>query len=727
MRHGTILLPALALALASILLVSCSSNSESEALQTAKKSPPELQSKESKESKQSEFPANSEEEAAASSEEQGDKLLGPSLKTKSGLRLQQVSARPFEQSRLVLRVDAGTRRAPPQMPGLARLAAHCLIHAAMADDEGRGGSLSSELAELGASLHLDFGERYVRIEITCSDAQLEEAAALLAKALTQPAPSPEFVRWRARWLRHSLQARQEALQQRWQVAAALGLELPSPMAELRSLLSQRAAPVAFFLGSYYRPGNSLLLVASPRAPEQAKKQLEQLAKQLAEWGPGPELPKLQPPRSVHALSFAATPKPASELLAIVRAPSPENLGVAAAIAWQRLSLDGYGGLLGDALTAAGLSSAELRSESMEIGTEAVTILHLRAEPEDFLAAHKAISASFQQLTQELPLPAQFSSARERALLAWRVRLADPRTRLAIAEQLVDKQRQGSSIERRFRNTMPRHVVEAAQQHLGAGILLRAPQGMAPNAAFVIKEPQHQEFATAIGSGIELSELSLAERRASGKKLLALARAAIGGEDKLTQLTELAYSARCEYMGAIPFRENWIFEPGKQRAVRERFLLGSSIETRASDKGVFEDGPAGKSKLTGPEAKSFLLELQLQVPALLWPGNHFATSAELIGTQNARGRKLAVLQGQLESGQELRLAIDSENGLPRRLVYEEWVPGSPARQVTLVFRAYEDHRSLRLPGTIFRYVEDEYRGEAQLRWLTPKSKQGLGTR
>jgi hypothetical protein len=94
----------------------------------------------------------------------------------------------------------------------------------------------------------------------------------------------------------------------------------------------------------------------------------------------------------------------------------------------------------------------------------------------------------------------------------------------------------------------------------------------------------------------------------------------------------------------------------------------------------------------------------------------ATTAELIGTWRSRGREHHVLRSRMVGGQFVQLSLDAENGLPRRIVYEEWQGGRAPRQVSLLMRAYQRAGAFRLPRTVFRYVEGEYRGESRLSWV-----------
>jgi hypothetical protein len=641
--------------------------------------------------------------------------LGPQLALENGLELRHVRALPFERARLVLRFDAGTRRAPRSRPGLARLTAHCIADARMPDAEGK--SLRQALAEQGASLHMSFGERYVRFELRSSADALEAATSTFLTALTGPSATPEFVRWRARWLREELLEQKTELDERWELAAVLGAPVPSPREEINGMLSLRSAAVAVFAGSYYRPSNALALVSTAEAGKAALARLKRIAESFESWVAGPELPDAPVPGRVRPASFAVSSEDETEVVAVVRAPRPETLGTAAAIAWHRLSLGGVGGLLGAALDANQLQFLRPRQETLEIGADRVQLIRIRCRPEQLLQTERALERAFAELASVEPDARDFGIARSRALLEWLGRMGLASERIFAAERLHDAELDEAQLRAQFESVEPRLLPGAAAQGLGAGILLRGPEDARPAETALLAPPTGEDLQTELRSGIVSNDLRQAERQSAALQALAAAREAIGGEEALRRLESVECVAEAEFVASVPFSETWKLSlGGAPSTARERKLLGGTILTRMAQGKVSEIGPGATLTLEGAEAEFFQFESQLLLPMLLRPGSEFGNNAELIGTWRSRGREHHVLRSRMVGGQFVQLSLDAENGLPRRIVYEEWQGGRAPRQVSLLMRAYQRAGAFRLPRTVFRYVEGEYRGESRLSWV-----------
>ncbi|MFQ5506570.1 MAG: hypothetical protein ACE5F1_17510, partial [Planctomycetota bacterium] len=411
------------------------------------------------------------------------------------------------------------------------------------------------------------------------------------------------------------------------------------------------------------------------------------------------------------------------VIAMIPSPEPAWTGSGfGELVWQRLCMDGLGGLVQERLRAHGFHDVIPTVEHLSTGRTRIRALAVRVPHDRVGAALSALRESWSEAAITAPDRRQAHVARQRAVFAWDLALASPESRLRtflagyIAGSPPDLARR---VLLSLRDPNPLEFPGYARANFRAAFLVRGSKQARPEGAALVPTPEESSDTKEPDPVIRQIDLDAEQRRALAAKALERALQAIGGSGRLQAMKSFSYSARCKFVASIPFVEDWtvIFPDGPIERVR--YVLESRIRTTKSGERVSETADGKVREIQESEAGLFELESFLHPAVLLRSLIDRAKDTSLIGEMMEGTRKLLVLELELLPKRKLRLSIDRENGLLRRLEYEEWLPKSPAQVVVLLFRDYgpnstsQNARGLRLPHTVYRFVEGEFRGESTL--------------
>jgi len=642
----------------------------------------------------------------------------------NGLFVARIPAEQGELAHLELAIEAGAMRDPQGKAGLAELTAYALR---AADSEAEV-PFDEVLDDLGAELHVEVSDRIVRFVGSCPPAALDELVATTLSLVTRPAATPAIVE---REISRVQQLRKETAEQRlreWQIRTAVGSERPSPSRVIHETEPLTARDVLLFQTSYYRPQIALLAFSSPAEDKQL---LADVAKTMGRWKKGGNIPEPKAGGTIPAVSYAKDDRAElAELIALVHSPAPELSGRGQdEVAWQVVCMDGFAGILERRFEAAELPDGFGRVEDIEIGRLTARALIVKVAPARAKDAMDAVREAFREAATTAPSDADVDIARRRAMLAWDRRMAAPGRRIRtfvdgfVAGRDYDLDKTiVSSIREVDRLELP----DVVRERMRPAFLIRAPGNVIPDGARLITDEHRSETKPERPERLDLPD---AERARLRDQVLARAYQAVGGKDALRELQLLRYDAFNRYEAAMPFVDAWTIAMAGGDVVRDRRILGTSIKTRANGDKVTEVVGASKRELRGDEAALFHVEARIH-PIVLLRRLALAErpAARLVGKVRSGDRELLVLEVPLPGDRMVHLAIDGENGLPRRVEYDEWRPSAPPQRVQLLFRNYAkaagpvtgkpaQSRGLfprvRVPRLVYRYVEGRFVGEADL--------------
>lgn len=637
------------------------------------------------------------------------------VKRPNGLRVLRVDGRPGELARLALFVDAGRARDRVGKPVLAELSARCLRRSG---EGGRPGeALDVTLETLGARLDVSVAGRWVRIETVCPAEHLVEVARTLFRFVTQPPPPAPVIRREGLLMAREMRATRSARQRELDLRILLGESGHSLASEERAVASFGPAEVRLFVGLHYRPDASLLAVMS--APGEKGVDAVEIGKVFDDWKRDAPLPPLSPAATVLPLGYARRDTDSAEVIASIRSPALELSGRATEmVLWNLLCLDGVGGTLRARLDKTGFADVDCFVSELDTGRTRARSLTMRIAPNRVEQLIAVVRESFADLTTNEPDRHALSVVKRRTLLRLDERMSNPRDRLRLLARAALAGHPADLEQRVVRNLealRPDDTTDAAQRSFAPAILVRGPLDAKPKGARTLPPPQHGVSVVAEVEPIKPLGLEPDATAALARETLTRTVRALGGIAALRTLETFAFEARCSFTASIPFLERWRISLPEGPFARDRVLLGTAVRTEVDKGRAFEAVGEEQRPLTPNEATFFRLE------AALHPTVFFALQARekidltAIGKMAYANRTLLVFEWRRADGQNVKVAVDQENGLPRELDYWEWLPRRPARRATLLFRDYRAVGKFNVPHLVRKLVEGEFRGEMRLEY------------
>ncbi|GEM_PF-3914635 len=642
----------------------------------------------------------------------------------NGLRLLIGKAPEGETARLVVQIEAGPEFDPPGKAGLAARTARTLLSALEA---------SPEFSELDAGLELEIGPPGVRFLLRCPPRNLGHALPLLFQGLVEPDLGAADLASPGR-SRMSVPPAERLLT--WYRRRLLGETPPPPERVSRESAALNPAAIDLFHRHYYRPGSTTLLVLSPKLE---RKTLREALRPFEEWKTAPPLqsPPLGP---ILPLAWGRDPRPGGGTTAfgspalrvslIFPDPSPEFLGDARPeILWQAFCADGSGGTLSRVLASKGLTPFPAGIDSPRGQRMAVRCLDFEIPEDRFRDLLSAVREAITLLSQDPPDPTLWRTALSRANLAWNLKLDDPEERWRI---LLAADRAGlpgdldEKVRRSLSEARPQDLPDLVATWLRPAVLVLGPEGTRPEGAVLLEGEEAENRPGTALSGIRAFPEARKPDEEEVARLLSKARLAIGGET-LTAKKVFRYEAELHLIGALPCLDRWKLrfrgkktegetDPVVLSAIRRRRILRTEILTRMEGGKCIESLSGTERKLSPEESSWFRMEAVLHPAVLLDPKVFPDSGFRPVGRiRSPQGVDLLVLEPDPDRTPGLRIAIDPDTGLVRRVQWPEWTPGRKPKQATWLLRDYRDAGSLRLPYAAFFFRDGAYEGEIVFRY------------
>lgn len=631
----------------------------------------------------------------------------------NGLKAVFIPGDAGELARVTLWVRGGVGRDRDSKPGLAELSARALMISAAGVRPGV--TLNQSLLAMGARMDIDFEGEWVLFEVTCRAVDAQTIAKLLFGMVTQERPSNEEIdlareEVKARYARSFSDLRRQRA-----IARLLGEPSPDVALEQEALKSYGATEVRLFVGIHYRPNHSMLVVQTARPTDDPA--LEAMTAVFDPWRKGQPLADLVSPDKMRLLGHLERDGPTSEVTAVLVSPAPELTGsIATDVAWQLFDRDGVAGLLRKRLDERGFREVLPISEDVHTGRNQVRTLRMEVPASQTTALIETIKEALLDLEVTDPTVAEFRRARQRSQFLWNRKIVASATRartIATAVAYADLPDIDGRVLDDLSGLKDRMVTRATRERFVPIVLVRGPASARPNGAEDLPIPK-------VTIASVLDEWRIRPIRADQKDIDALAKKgledalfAIGGRAKLQELPAFEWRSLTQYQASIPIEEAWkITLPAGDRK-RTRTVLGSTVETTRSSKETVERLNRTRRVLGTAEREYFDLE------ALSNPGALFALVAqksiqlELEGRLDRVERPLLFYIWRSPNTKPLRVGIDAENGLPRRIDTWAWRPNAVPQRITWTFHDYRVAGGLRLPHLAQKYVEGQARGELQL--------------
>ena len=640
-------------------------------------------------------------------------VTGPE-QLRNGLTILPVSGGPREIASIRLTVEAGSPLDPKGKSGLAALCAGCLIEFGKEDAEGE--ALSDRLARLSARLQPRMEGRRAGFEISGPRRHLLPMVRILFELMTGEPPRPAQVEQVKRRLLHGLSQTRDQRLRSWQIQRALGLFPPTPKEQEDELAALEAGIVQLFYTSYYRPQTALLSI---EAEGFDKSERGSIAKLFDPWKAGPDLPDPIPLGQQAPVNYTPWEGPGAEVILILPDPDPAYVGHGIGeVTWQILCMDGHGGWIGERLKAAGLGRVPVRVKRQVFDRLRVRTLSYRIESSLVGKLTQALGEAFAVLGTEEPSVQDFRTAVGRARLEWNLRMGTPAGRIDALDLafLAGRQDQlDAHVLASVKKLRPKDYPGVAAPWTQPHYLIRGPQSARPTDSRLLALPKEGARPITVREKVQSLSLSEAEAKKLAAAAYVLAQNSIAGADTLRAFGQVGYVAQARFVASIPFSETWSYDMAKGLVERRRTILSTEIRTfvekneKTGKTQVVEEVEGKRRILDRGESELFRIEAVTQPHAFLATMLRQKITPRLGGRMKSGGRRYLALDFEFQ-GQELRLFVDEENGLPRRLVYPEWRQSTRPRKVTLLYEAYDKDGRFQLPGRISKYVDGEFRGE-----------------
>ena len=626
----------------------------------------------------------------------------------NGLPQLHIQAKKGELARITLVIQASDLHDPKGKAGIARLTAHCLR------ESGSGGlgseSIDASLERIDAKLELAFRGTQLYFEGLCPEEQLPELARVLFNLVNQDAPSNQVIAAQRSRLLVELDAAPEVYKQRWQLFQSLGRSLPTPSRLRRELAGIGSAEVILFYSKHYRPQNALLAVQT-----RSNESLQIVQEIFEHWPAGDRLQPLAREGRLTRSSYDLTPGKEAHVLLLLRDPDPTLSGSGRQeVAWQLLCMDGNGGVFARKLAAKGIGDLGFVRGSIDTGRRKLRTLSARLRPTRVIDVLQAFDDALRELSTKIVSRAEFRMARKRAAFLWNARLNRPASRIRC---FIDAELAGQ------RNGLDRKTLESIAELDENSILSKsqAPlraisivRGAKPAGATLLPQPSQSMQSPDVSAKVQPLGLAAKDRLRIARETIELAIETLGGKKQLLGLTEFGFRSKIETMASIPYTEVWQLRLPDGPFVRTRKILGTGIVNRTAGDKVLESYGGKTDTLERAEARLFRLEAHLHPTMMLSYILQLKSKPVLIGRLESGDRKLLILEFQAFD-QKLRIAIDEENGLVRRLSYAEWRPDTAPQEITLLFQDYRSKHGLKLPHRVLKFVDGERRSEMSLEY------------
>jgi hypothetical protein len=514
-----------------------------------------------------------------------------------------------------------------------------------------------------------------------------------------------------------MQATRES-RRRWQEVRRLAGESTVTLeTEEDAIATFGPGELTLFLSLHYRPNNALLAIDMPGTTPAA---MDAIVGTFDKWGRGLDLPPPDPARDVVPVAISVVEGSRTEVIAVIRDPAPVVTGDGKAeVAWQLLYRDGVDGTLRRRLDEHGFRDLVPDVETFDTGLSQLRLLRAEVASDRALALLETMKDAFVDVASAEAEAEPLRIAKDRVLFEWDLAMQDParRLRLLAASALAGHP---NGLDRRVLQSLdavrPQDVMTEARSCLRAAFLIRGPGSAAPNDAKPLPDARTLTIGSEVPTRLRPVAVAPEERASLIAKTLAAARAALGGEDALRAAARVDYDASCRFTASLEFTEQWRIPLAEGALRRSRVILGSVIRTVGEGTAGHEILGDDRRMLDAAELASFRAEAMLHPVVFLARQLREGRPLALSGRFDYRGRELLVLAWEDAPGSRIELGIDRENGLPRLALHLEWQPRGIPRQAALEFLDYQAVGSLRMPFLIRKFVEGEYRGSMELRYL-----------
>ncbi|MCB9882953.1 MAG: insulinase family protein [Planctomycetes bacterium] len=628
----------------------------------------------------------------------------------NGLNYLLIQGNPFELARVTLWVRAGIGRDRDSKPGLAELSARSLLVAARGLEPGS--TLAEELHRLGARIDLRFEGEWVCFEASCQPQDTEKLARLLFGLVNQDAPSQDEIDLARAQVLSRYTTNFAELRRERAIERLLGEPGPNVALEQEAIKSYGSTEVRLFVGIHYRPNESYVVLQTPAAlpgPEV----LAKIPTIFAPWLKGQKLGDLALPEEVRPLGFVERDGKTTEVTAVLLSPTPAPLGsIAAQFVWQLFDRDGVAGLLRKRLDERGFREVMPITEDLDTGRHRIRTVRLEVDSERTTQLLDTLRAAFADLGVSDHGIAEFNRAKQRAWFLWDEVVVDSEERaraFARAKIYANVTDVDKRIQDELESMRDRTISRIATERFVPVFLVRGPLSARPRDAADLPVPK-----VTIATVLEESRIrpilgERAELQAIAKAGLERAAAVLGGRRSLQELSTMQWNATCEYQASIPIEEQWTIALPAGPRTRTRKILGSTVVTERKPGETVETFNRNRRVLSNAERAYFELESLTNPGALFALWAQKAHTLELEGRLEESGRSLLVYVLQLPTTKELRIGVDEENGLPRRMDTWAWRPNSVPQRVTWILGDYRGVGGLRLPHYAEKYVEGQIRG------------------
>lgn len=600
------------------------------------------------------------------------------------LRRPDRSQPPVAALRLVLPAGRATGA-----PGLADLAAAALCAGSSADAP----SLEHEIATLGGQLTIATHAAATVVELVLPAAQWDSGLRRLAEALRQPPESGvAFERTREVAL--------ERLRTLWTTrpdTAQLERIATDPKRTPDAWLSELQDRSATELAAYWRqitaPRGAVLALAIPEL--QPESVLTEAAAAVAVWttaaGNAPSV--AQPPAALPPGMHWAPRAGLARLHFVVERPL-----AAAGLALETLVLQeillGADGRFAQALRQAG-PELEPHRLAYDEGRRRFDLVGFEMAPE-FVPVVRALLAEALASFASRPLSAdELEIGTARARLTLLADLGSTRTCLAACTSsvLAGAMPLCAAAETYAQlGRMEPQRVQAALPALAASVsalLVVGGSAAGQEGALVLEDPWPRDAFT------ERSENRDAAAIRAATAYLDLAVSACGGKATLAAITGFsARTIRRTASGPEAIDRIWFAADGRLRRVRQ--VLATEIETVVAGGAARERSGTEILELENDEARTLVQAVERHPLLLLAAHAQGRLSMRLLAVRTVDEREMAVLERVDPSRERLRLFLDAQSGLVRRIETREWRPGIGRVPLVENFADYRSAAGVRVP-------------------------------
>lgn len=584
-----------------------------------------------------------------------------------------------------------------QTPGLAELTAHVLAETA---DPARGrGSLRQIVERLGGTLQLQVGADTTTFDVRVPSSRWLEAVSALASALpATPASRSQVDRVRAMCLQRN--AAEFAREPVLALAELLLRGTTDTSRHLGELQDRDASEVAAFHARHYRPESLRVQVESDLDPATVLAALRS--------GGAADLERWKPPsagasatRRSRATESAVywTPDAAGrcEVGLLLELPPTAKASAAAYVLQDCLSLDGTGGRLERFQLQLGIGHVRWRVVVVDAGDTAALLLRAELDAAEAALAWRCLQLARESLRDVPPTSSELELAARRAPLTARLPLLEPGSRLRAELRLAER---GETLRDLDAALLARGATAPSNDEIAAFLATpvvmivvggTAPADLAPLQRWRVLPPGFESTEAATAT----RERTPAERAASGAPWLAHAIDAVGGADRLQRLEGWTALAELTHDEAPPVRESvdWFLDG---RLVRRRELLGQTIVTTVAGENGTETLSGTTVNLSAAELQQLRAEPTRHPLAILVAHLRGELPFEYVAKRAVEDREHVVLQALGNRSDRLRVHVDADSHLVRRV--ELWAT-LPDGSVVRIEEAWSDYRTvqgLRVP-------------------------------